>query len=304
MLRHIAYSDFWPVFENSLFHLVLQELGYRASPDFSGARSLIYANLGDRHKSFAGTKIFYTAESLLPRWQECDYAIGFLKDNLLYPDCYLRLPYWVLAHHDSPRSIFEARECTPDMLNRPFCSFVTSNAHNSLRNQFFLDLCQYKQVCSGGREYNNIGRKVEDKVAFCSNYKFNISFENYSARGYCTEKLFDAFAAGSLPIYWGDPSVIEDINPSRFINAHDFKNKKDLIEYIKQVDTDDELYATYFSEPVFLKHQKDMAFYVNGLRDFLSKALSHTFSLRGRRLKRDGYEMMPESKSEANWGKF
>ena len=49
------------------------------------------------------------------------------------------------------------------------------------------------------------------------------AFENTYAPGYTTEKIMDAFASGCVPIYYGDPLVVQDFNPDSFINAHDFK---------------------------------------------------------------------------------
>ena len=66
---------------------------------------------------------------------------------------------------------------------------------------------QYKHIDSGGKYKNNIGAPVADKLAFLSEGKFNIAFENSSANGYTTEKLIEAFAAGTIPLYWGDESV-------------------------------------------------------------------------------------------------
>lgn len=297
MKHHLAYSDFWPSFKDSLFEHIVQEQGLTYSEDFHQAKCLLYANLGSRHQAFHGIKIFYSAESILPPWQECDYAIGFMKNNVLYPDCYLRLPYWVAAHYKSPQSMFEAVECTPALRNRPFCSFVNSNPHNTLRNKFYLALSQYKPIASGGSEYNNVGGTIEDKIAFCSNYKFNIAFENYSSRGYLTEKLFDAFAAQTVPIYWGEPSLLEDINPARLINASDFPNLPALIEYIKEVDNNDTLYASYLNQTVFLPKHKKREDYINDLRQFLKKILTNGKIERKYRLLRDNYPMMPSYKN-------
>ena len=290
-----AICDFWPSFEGSLFEALFDELGVEVLPQTAGARMLLYSNMGARHAQFhGGVKVFYTAESILPRWDECDYAIGFMEDNVLYPDCYLRLPYWVLAHYDKPAT-FEASPCSEEMLRRPFCSFVNSNPHNELRNRFFQELSLYKPVASGGREYNNVGGCVEDKVAFCAGYKFNLAFENYASRGYVTEKLFDAFAARTLPIYWGAPDVVEEVNPARFINGNDFSSPKELIEYVKEVDASHELYASYFGQPALLATQKTAAQYVDELRGFLRTVIESGRIERASRLFRQGYPMMPAS---------
>jgi hypothetical protein len=62
----------------------------------------------------------------------------------------------------------------------------------------------------------------ERKRAFLSQYKFTIAFENFSYRGYNTEKLTDPLLAGSVPIYLGNPEITKHFNPACFINAHDY----------------------------------------------------------------------------------
>lgn len=47
----------------------------------------------------------------------------------------------------------------------------------------------------------------DSKNRWLKNYKFNICFENGSSPGYITEKLFQAYAGGCIPIYWGDISL-------------------------------------------------------------------------------------------------
>ena len=55
-------------------------------------------------------------------------------------------------------------------------------------------------------------------------FKFLICFENEQAYPYITEKLGNAWLAGCIPIYWGTSKVVEDFNPSTFINCNDFEN--------------------------------------------------------------------------------
>ena len=43
-------------------------------------------------------------------------------------------------------------------------------------------------------------------------------------------------------------TIDDDFNPETFINAHKFKNNNELIEYIKKVDTDDELYNSFLNK--------------------------------------------------------
>jgi glycosyltransferase involved in cell wall biosynthesis len=65
--------------------------------------------------------------------------------------------------------------------------------------------------------YHKIGKTLEDKLAFLARYTHHLCMENSSARGYLTEKLFDALYAGAIPIYQGDPHVAEWVEPSALV---------------------------------------------------------------------------------------
>ena len=61
-------------------------------------------------------------------------------------------------------------------------------------------------------------RFVEDKIRLLSEYRFTLAFENYRGRhGYITDKLFDGFLAGSVPVYLGDEGIGEIVPASAFV---------------------------------------------------------------------------------------
>ena len=49
---------------------------------------------------------------------------------------------------------------------------------------------------------NNIGSTSEDKINYISQGIYNICPENSVFEGYFTEKIFQAFEAGTIPLYW------------------------------------------------------------------------------------------------------
>lgn len=69
------------------------------------------------------------------------------------------------------------------------------------------------------------------KRAVLSRYRFAICYENAQGlAGYITEKIFDCFIAGVVPVYWGAPNVSRYIPPSAFIDRRDFKDEAALFE--------------------------------------------------------------------------
>ena len=117
------------------------------------------------------------------------------------------------------------------MLNSPkrhkFCAALISNFNSTdgFRLKFIKELEKYKKIDFGGKVYNNIGRLIEDKIKYLSQYKFSIAMENSEGDGYISEKIVDAFLSGTIPIYYGDYMVDEYINPKAYILI---KGEKDL----------------------------------------------------------------------------
>lgn len=276
----IAFADFWPNFDlrrNILSFILQTRLNAVLEDDPSHADVLIYSVFGDSHRSFRGTKVFYTGESLMPLWNECDYALTFMRDGSGAPERHFRLPHWMFCNYilNSGRiEQFPNDSKSLVLRHRKFCNFVYSNGKASERILFLKTLSRYRHVDCAGKCMNNMGISASDKLEFCSGYKFTIAFENYPSRGYVTEKLTDALAAGSLPIYWGAPDVIQDFNPRRFVHARDFRNFDELSDYIRYLDQNEEAYLSYFREPIFTKGQMNIGNYKAEIEAFFRHLIS------------------------------
>lgn len=62
-----------------------------------------------------------------------------------------------------------------------------------------------------------------------SRYRFVIMIENSYAHDWVTERLFNAFIAGVVPVYLGAPNVIDFVpDPGAFVDFRDFANLEDL----------------------------------------------------------------------------
>lgn len=216
--------DFWLDFrfKDSCFYKILSqkyEVEESETPDI-----LLFSCFGREYlepRYNTCIKIFFTGESITPDFNLCDYGLGF--DHLTFSDRYMRLPLFYTYSSFDYLKKKKMDRTSNQLLNRKFCSFVVSNANaDPIREKFYKRLNEYKQVDCGGRLYNNVGGAVADKLDFISQYKFNIAIENYSKPGYTTEKIMESFVSDTVPIYWGNPLINEDFNPSAFINLHDF----------------------------------------------------------------------------------
>ena len=148
----------------------------------------------------------------------------------------------------------------PDLIGHPaaFCNFLYSNAEaHPMRDALFYRISEYKRVDSLGRHLNNTGRggtgygggHAAESVLLRQGYKFSIAAENAEFPGYTSEKIFCALAARTVPIYWGNPDICEDVNPAAFISVRDYPDNKALIERIKHIDCDDSLWLEMVLQP-------------------------------------------------------
>lgn len=75
--------------------------------------------------------------------------------------------------------------------------------------------------------------EVDDKVAALQRYRFTLCFENTASPGFITEKVFDAFMAGSIPVFDGAADIHKYIPPSAYIRLSQFAGYSELIAYLR-----------------------------------------------------------------------
>ena len=76
--------------------------------------------------------------------------------------------------------------------------------------------------------------------------------ENSDGDGYISEKITHSFLAGTIPIYFGDYLLDEYFNPKSYILIKGGKDIEKKIEYIKQLDQDDNLYYEILKEKAII----------------------------------------------------
>lgn len=221
------------------------------NPDY-----LIYSVFGYEHLEYDCIRILFIGENIAPDFNICDYAIGM--NHIKFEDRYLYYPLFFIYENDLKRAI-EKHKIKDISHKTKFCNYIFSNKNSSkIRGDFFEFLNKYKKVDSAGKDRNNINQVLpvegDAKYNFMKNYKFSIAFENSSTNGYCTEKIIQAFAAGTIPIYWGDKHnpTGGGINKKSFININDYNDFDNALETIKILDNNDEQYLKMLQEKVFL----------------------------------------------------
>lgn len=110
------------------------------------------------------------------------------------------------------------------------------------------------------KKYKNYQGPLADKIGKLKEYKFSICYENTGdVKGYISEKIFDCFTAGVVPIYLGASNVTDYIPATCFIDKRNFANYEDLYQFLKGMTQ--EKYQDYLNEAEkFLSSEKAKVF--------------------------------------------
>lgn len=257
----ILFTDFWSDF-NYNDNFFLWELRKSFICEISEAPDyVIFSCYGNNHLKYKGVKVFFTGEPVFPDFNYCDYAIGY--DDITFGDRYLRWPIYRIHmeysnHYDETillKNISKEKE--------KFCSFIYSNPYTATQRDSFLEkLSDYKFVHSAGKHKNNINQHIKNDISEKNNYqsgfKFSIAFENSIYDGYTSEKIVDSILSGTIPIYYGNKNIEMDIESNSFINCHKFDTTESVIDYIKTIDQDDELYQNMLNKLELPKYDQTL----------------------------------------------
>ena len=90
------------------------------------------------------------------------------------------------------------------------------------------------QIVAAGKDkidvFGNGYKEVADKIDGLGEYRYHFSVENCRTDYWFTEKLIDCFRTGTVPIYWGCPSIGDFFNTRGMIC---FEKLEDLPELLK-----------------------------------------------------------------------
>jgi len=88
------------------------------------------------------------------------------------------------------------------------------------------------------------GELVPGRVGCLRRYRFSFCYETVKRwGGFVTGKIFDSFAAGCVPIYWGAPDIAESIPRDCFIAREDFGSEEELHAFLR--DMPESIHAGY-----------------------------------------------------------
>ncbi len=239
----IAYINFWkdPYNDTYLSSFIMTNfkcniihVNSNQNPDILIASVNGNINIIDKIK--ARCKIFYYGENLdrYPPYNNIellkskfDIIAGFKytdKKNKIF-----RFPLWLIYYpfynfNDKENNIIsfiENKYSENIKKNKTmFGTLISSHDRGGQRKKIYNELSNFGNIYCAGNFNNNtkkIGKKQSEKINYISNSLYNICPENSSYEGYTTEKIFQAFEAGTIPLYWGhDLPEKEILNKNKY----------------------------------------------------------------------------------------
>lgn len=235
---------------------------------------------------FDGIRIFYSGENLSPHdeydgmnkrqsvetyWKyrvrhygnyaldRVDLALGMSR--MVTDAKYVRFPEWIpftFEPESTKADIHNRVKAINDARPHPAAEgavLLASHDDYGTRDRICRDVEAVLPITYAGRWRNNsteLWEKYDDnKREYLRNFRFNICPENVDAEGYCTEKLFDAFLSGTIPVYHGDRNNPEPglINKDAVIFWNYDGDNAEQMEKIKRLKNDENYYEEFIRQP-------------------------------------------------------
>jgi len=112
---------------------------------------------------------------------------------------------------------------------------------------------------------------TEGKLPTLHQYKFCICFENCSFPGYITEKIFDCFLAGCIPVYYGAPDIADFVPADTFVDFRKFSGMQALEDYLVNMKEADAIKMLTSAKAFLASREFDKYVLDNFIDDVLNK---------------------------------
>jgi hypothetical protein len=154
-----------------------------------------------------------------------------------------RLPLWAINWNFDTNGLFEIKRNNSSDNNSKKVVLIARHDNGGIRNQI-SDICRSKglQVDTNCNQVINPTKRIHVDEGFMSkkntlqNYIFTICPENTDTPGYVTEKVFEAFDGGCIPIYWPNREIEKNvINNESILFLNELESINEINdEYIKE----------------------------------------------------------------------
>ena len=88
---------------------------------------------------------------------------------------------------------------------------------------------------------STVGKNIDTRtsVDILKQYTFVVIIENTNADGYVSEKIYDSFIAGTIPIYYGNNNYAVGIPKDMYIDLKTFDTSEKLAHFLNNMTPDD-----------------------------------------------------------------
>ncbi|XRB07700.1 methyltransferase [Pycnococcus provasolii] len=187
---------------------------------------LLYLGPSSRH-----TRIIYAATVLLYDWMNITRLMNrYQTDKVVYNLAYAN------GHCVNGRE-------------RVFDAFVRAFRRESIPHIHALGQCHGRSEGVYIRE--RFTKKKQTNIKTFGDYKFVLCMENESSPYYMTEKILNAYAAGAVPIYWGDRSLASTLFTEGSYVYVDPSNPQPAVNEVMRLLHDPDAYRAAVTKPVF-----------------------------------------------------
>ena len=217
----------------------------RANPQYNRQRS-------------SRPEIWITGENVRPPAGDWCATLSFDVDPLDGQNVYFPIWWALTGVFGEAKSHFSSADMrlerlltgrTTDISARPkfACAFVGNP--DPMRMHAIQALSTIGQVDVFGPA---VGLPVRDKHQIAKSYRFMICFENDLYPGYVTEKPFEAWASGCIPLWWGsDP--LGQLNAAAMLNLDQLGSMRALTRKVSDLESDPDQVRMMGSLPILAK---------------------------------------------------
>ena len=226
------------------------------------------------HSIFYSGETVHTGKLFLEYDDYClqDVDLSMTFDRVDAPN-YLRLPQWIIwlfkpildkdYISERVKEINAAKSA-----GREEAVIISNHDGHKTRGPICDALFDILKITYGGRWRNNTralwDEFDDDKIRFLHEFKFNICPENRNVKDYVTEKIFEAFAGGVVPIYYGSDNAPEPgiVNPKAilFWDLKHPKNNDAVKAQIKAMNGNEALRRKFLSQEKLLPYTVDFVY--------------------------------------------
>ena len=97
-------------------------------------------------------------------------------------------------------------------------------------------------------------------AVFLHNYRFALVMENAHSESYITEKIGNAFAAGTIPVYYGTEHIFDIFSRDAFVFMNPYHPREALAQ-IKHLEKNRTAYEEMLARPIFAQGERTMEQY-------------------------------------------